>query len=76
MAGRFAVQQKLTQQTLQTHYNPIKFLKRKHYIPSYSNHMTLYKRGKTMEMGKDQVARDLGRGREGGVGGAREILGQ
>ena len=29
-----------------------------------------------MEMGKDQVARDLGRGREGGVGGAQEILGQ
>ncbi|CAM9512713.1 unnamed protein product [Rangifer tarandus platyrhynchus] len=58
------LQQKLTQHCKEI-LNQENVLERKHYLPSYSNYMTLYRRGKTMEMGKDQVARDLGRGKEG-----------
>ena len=58
------LQQKLTQHCKEI-INQGNVLKRKHYLPSYSNYMTRYRRGKTMQMGKDQVARGLGRGKEG-----------
>ena len=59
---RSAVQQELTQQTLQRHYNPIKILKRKHYIPSYSK--SLYRRGKLWRWEKIRLPGIWGEGRK------------